>query len=138
MKMELNAREKFKLQINTAIAKAREYYSEGDKEKFYNAVVMLDVLLTSYKHDTVFQENFDELSRRYQISEAYYSSLASITRDKKYKDILKNHEEDFYIEWFRMLVDLAVRTIFQDKDVDVDIDMTEVFAVVNKIKGEKK
>jgi len=133
---ELQAKEKFKNLIVEAIKDAKNFFNELKYQNFLNAVEMLDCLMESYKNDPLFFEKVTKLLSDYNYALTEMKSLEMIDRDLG-KHLQERARIQLYQMWFRNLIDLANRTIFAGKQIDVDINLEEVFKVWNAVKKEE-
>lgn len=120
------AKERFKNLIVTAIENAKNYFNDAKPLNFMNAVEMVDCLLESYKEDPIFIEKGGKLLTNFKVKSESLQELALIDIDTS--TLLQQQTKvGLYQQWFRLLIDLANRTVFAGKSIDVDLDMSEIF-----------
>ncbi len=123
---QLNARDEFKKLIVGSIEAAKTNYNDLDYRKFFNAVEMFDSLMVSYKNDSDFIKATAALQNNNQSAQEQLKVLSLI--DSQNVDSQQMLQKiTFYRSYFTALVELATRTVFAGRDVDVDIKLEDVF-----------
>lgn len=132
---QITAKERFKGLIVETIRDVKTHYTNLQYPKFINAVDILDCLMESYKDEPKFVERAGEILKKHNITEEKLKAFAIIigTDEAQQKNIPAKIQT--YRDWFRALVDLANRTVFAGKQMNVNIDLAEVITTWNKMRG---
>ena len=119
---QLKAKEEFKKLIVHTIEDAKNFFNNLEFSKFIGAVTMLDCLIESYKEDPEFIASAQVLNQNNNIS----ANQLSIMEIQGIEVSRNEQQRGYFIEWFRLLVKLATRTVFAGRLTDVDIDLGSV------------
>lgn len=136
---DVSAKEQFKKLIVTSIADCKRFYNEIVYNSFYNSVEMLDCIMESYKKDPLFNAQLKLILKEYSIN---IESLKNLEIVNVFASAQQQNVEQkkLYLQWLRLLIDLANRTVFSGREMDVDINLAEVMINLKALQmdGETK
>lgn len=123
---KFQAQEEFKRLIVTAMTNTKDFFNDIKYNNFMNSVEMLDCLMESYKKDPIFLDKASAILTIFKLNQEDIRGLEIIDINEASKMEFESKVK-LYQSWFRLLVDLANRTVFAGRMLDVDIDLEKVF-----------
>ena len=134
---QITAKERFKGLIVDTIRDVKTHYTNLEYAKFINAVDILDCLMESYKDEPKFVEKAKQILETHNTTAEQLKTFAIVIgTDEAQKQNIPTRIAT-YRDWFRALVDLANRTIFAGKQLNVNIDLAEVITIWNRMREIK-
>lgn len=126
---QITAKERFKGLIVETIRDVKTHYTNLKYAQFINAVDILDCLMESYKDEPTFVKKAEEILKKHDITAEELRTFAVVIgTDEAQKQQIPTRIAT-YRDWFRALVDLANRTVFAGKQLNVNIDLAEVITI---------
>lgn len=118
-----DAKEDFKKLIVKTIGEAKDFYSNLKYFNFINSVTMLDCMLGSYKDDPQFISNAMLVNQANEVQQ----NEMNILKLEGINTSALDQKRKYFISWFRILIDLSIRSVFAGRMTNVDIDLAEVW-----------
>lgn len=134
---QLKALDRFKNLIVESIKDTKDFFNDLKYENYRNSVSMLDCLLESYKKDPQFETKAKEILTVFKIKQFSNLTLQLIDQELGDEYDIQNKNK-LYQSWFRLLIDLANRTIFSGRMMDVDVNMEDIMSTWQDMVGTSK
>jgi hypothetical protein len=131
-----SAKDDFKKLIVKRIEATTDFYSSGQFASYFNSVEMLDCVMVTYTDDEEFQKGIKELVNANESVKEKLKTLMMVDTSTA-ENAQVQEKFKFYQSYFKALVDLANRTLLAGRDVDVDINLEEVFRNIGDMLKEK-